>query len=41
MQRSPITFKAGNLPLEQVPSAYQQLEDGSWLSPKAYQMRFI
>lgn len=24
-------------PLEQVPEGYQQLEDGSWLSPEAYQ----
>lgn len=27
----------GSTPPEQVPEGYQQLEDGSWLSPEAYQ----
>ncbi|NJO62222.1 MAG: DNA-damage-inducible protein [Richelia sp. RM2_1_2] len=26
-----------NTPLEEIPEGYQQLEDGSWLSPEAYQ----
>jgi hypothetical protein len=32
----PWTLPAST-PLEEVPSGYQQLEDGSWLSPEAYQ----
>lgn len=34
--KRPWTLSA-NTPLEQVPEGYQQLEDGSWLSPEAYQ----
>lgn len=34
--KHPWTLRASTSP-EQVPEGYQQLEDGSWLSPEAYQ----
>ncbi|WP_292697473.1 MULTISPECIES: BRO family protein [unclassified Nostoc] len=34
--KRPWTLSA-NTPPEQIPEGYQQLEDGSWLSPEAYQ----
>jgi hypothetical protein len=34
--KRPWTLSASTPP-EQVPSGYQQLEDGSWLSPEAYE----